>query len=395
MYEAFYGMTQRPFALKPDPAFLFMSRKHRFAFSMIEYALSGQAGFAVITGEIGSGKTTLIRHLLKRSPTDINYGIISNTHESFGSLLQWILTAFGISVRTDDLAERYEAFLNYLVAQYSAGRQTIIIVDEAQNLSIELLEELRLLSNINADEDQLLQMILVGQPELLEKLRRPELVQFAQRISVHHHLQPLSYSETKGYIRHRLHVAQADPQLFSEGAIKAVFHFTMGVPRLINSICDMACVYGYADGLPAIDVDTVLAVVHDKRQSGLLPLYNLAGRMGREELESAIEASVSASCAEEDAHGHVAPPPEPESDWPLNAAAYGPEDDTILVPDDMSSSRTGFRAQRFSNVTEPPRNARDSAASPPSSESNVIVPIMSRRKRGLQRPGNLRWLFGL
>src|SRR5688500_18616772 len=121
MYEAFYGMTQRPFALKRDPAFLFMSRKHRFAFSMIEYALNGHAGFAVITGEIGSGKTTLIRHLLKRSPKDINYGIISNTHESFGSLLQWILTAFGVSVRTDDLAERYEAFVNYLVAQYCDG----------------------------------------------------------------------------------------------------------------------------------------------------------------------------------------------------------------------------------------------------------------------------------
>ena len=138
-------------------------------------------------------------------------------------------------------------------------------------------------------------MILVGQPELLEKLRRPELVQFAQRISVSYHLSPLSYSETKGYIRHRLYVAQADPALFTEAAIKAVYHFTNGVPRLINSVCDMACVYGYADGLPEIDVDTIRAVILDKRQSGLLPLYNIGGRLDREELEKAIEASVSAS----------------------------------------------------------------------------------------------------
>ena len=186
---------------------------------------------------------------------------------------------------TNDLAARYEAFVSYLISQYAAGKQTILIVDEAQNLSIELLEELRLLSNINADEDQLLQMILVGQPELLEKLRRPELVQFAQRISVSYHLAPLGYFETRGYIKHRLTVAQADPDLFSEAAIKAVFHFTKGVPRLINSICDMACVYGYADGLSKLDTDIVLAVIQDKKQSGLLPLYNLGGRLDRQELE--------------------------------------------------------------------------------------------------------------
>src|SRR5688572_1425210 len=389
MYETFYGMTQRPFALKPDPAFLFMSRKHRFAFSMIEYALSGQAGFTVITGDIGSGKTTLIRHLLKRSYKDVNYGIISNTHESFGNLLQWILTAFGVSDGTNDLAARYEAFVSYLISQYAAGKQTILIVDEAQNLSIELLEELRLLSNINADEDQLLQMILVGQPELLEKLRRPELVQFAQRISVSYHLAPLSYFETRGYIKHRLTVAQADPELFSEAAIKAVFHFTKGVPRLINSICDMACVYGYADGLSTIDIDTILAVVQDKRQSGLLPLYNLAGRLSQEELESAIEASVSASGAEEGAHGDTAPPPQPEPDWSQTL-----DEGTILVPDEMPSSRTGYSAEQAGNAIESLRNARASAAAPPSSESNVIVPIMSRRKRGSGRTGSLRWLFG-
>ena len=380
MYEAFYGMTRRPFALKPDPAFLFMSRKHRFAFSMIEYALSGQAGFAVITGEIGSGKTTLIRHLLKRSHKNISYGIISNTHDSFGNLLQWVLTAFGISADTNDLATRYEAFVGYLIAQYAAGKQTILIVDEAQNLSIELLEELRLLSNINADEDQLLQMILVGQPELLEKLRRPELVQFAQRISVSYHLSPLSYFETRGYIKHRLMVAQTDPDLFSESAIEAVFHFTKGVPRLINSVCDMACVYGYADGLSTLDIDIVLAVIEDKKQSGLLPLYNLGGRLDRQELETAIEASVTASCSEEG----------PYDFRPQPAAGQCQSD--IGSIDGSSDARV--RSRNNGSGTPP----RDLGAHAPteqhaSAAANVIVPITSQRRRRAERAGNLKWLF--
>jgi len=388
MYEAFYGMTQRPFALKPDPSFLFMSRKHRFAYSMIEYALSGQAGFTVITGEIGSGKTTLIRHLLKTSPQGVNYGIISNTHESFGSLLQWILTAFGISERTDDLAARYEAFVSYLIAQYAAGRQTIIIVDEAQNLSIELLEELRLLSNINADEDQLLQMILVGQPELLEKLRRPELVQFAQRISVSYHLSPLSYAETRGYIRHRLYVAQADPELFTEGALRAVYHFTNGVPRLINSVCDMACVYGYADGLSTIDVDTIRAVILDKKHSGLLPLYNIGGRLERDELEKAIESSVSASSAAEGGEDYVTAE-RAQGDWELAAA------DPIAAHGEgqlqrQSSFPTPLETDRSARPSYQANGGPDQRGGP-----NVIVPIMSQRKRKPENQGNLRWLFRL
>ena len=379
MYEAFYGMTTRPFALKPDPAFLFMSRKHRFAFSMIEYALSGQAGFTVITGDIGSGKTTLIRHLLKRSYKNINYGIISNPHQSFGNLLQWILTSFGVSVETDDVAARYEAFVTYLVSQYAAGKQTILIVDEAQNLSIELLEELRLLSNINADEDQLLQMILVGQPELLEKLRRPELVQFAQRISVSYHLAPLSYFETRGYIKHRLLVAQADPDLFSEAAIKAVFHFTKGVPRLINSVCDMACVYGYADALSTLDTDIVLAVIQDKKQSGLLPLYNLGGRLDRQELEAAIEASVAASCADEGSY-EFGPSSDPEEDLPPAGARSRAH---AAVPESRSVGAGNLLHDLGPYV---PSNRMVPT-------SNVIVPITSQRRKQAERSGNLKWLF--
>src|SRR5262249_5705040 len=154
-------------------------------------------------------------------------------------------------IESRDSVVRYRRFIEFLQAQYPE-RRTILIIDEAQNLSMELLEELRLLSNINADKAQLLQMILVGQPELLDKLKRPELRQFAQRISVHYHLPPLDFKETRGYVRHRLQVAGGSPELFDDYAIGLVHFFTDGVARLVNSVCDMALVYGYAHGIKRI-----------------------------------------------------------------------------------------------------------------------------------------------
>jgi type II secretory pathway predicted ATPase ExeA len=298
MYETFYGMRERPFALTPDPSFLFMSSKHSLALSMLEYSLMGQAGFTVVTGEIGSGKTTLIRRFLTRAGNGINLGVVSNTHAGFGDLLQWILLAFELESEGPDKATRYQAFADYLVSQYSAGKQTILIIDEAQNLTIDALEELRLLSNINSGRNQLIQMILVGQPELLEKLRSAELTQFAQRIAVHYHLTPLSNVETRDYIRHRLHVAGVHYNLFDEPAIAAVFHFSNGVPRLINSLCDMALVYGYAQGRREIDIDVIWAVVQDREKGALLPLQNRSNGITREELiKSASDLSVQQSCS--------------------------------------------------------------------------------------------------
>lgn len=284
MYEAFYGMRERPFTLTPDPSFLFMSSKHALALSMLEYTLTGQAGFTVVTGEIGSGKTTLIRHFLKRAKRGINLGVVSNTHAAFGDLLQWVHLAFGIQSGAIDKAGRYQAFASYLVSQFAAGKQTILIVDEAQNLSIDALEELRLLSNINEGRDQLIQTILVGQPELLEKLRRPELAQFAQRISVHYHLSPLSNLETRDYILHRLQIAGVTRQIFDAPAIAAIFHFSNGVPRLINSLCDAALVYGFAQNKSEIDIDIVQLVVRDRERGSLLPLPVRSSDVTREDV---------------------------------------------------------------------------------------------------------------
>jgi general secretion pathway protein A len=284
MYESFFGLAERPFTLRPDPSFLYLSHQHALALSMLEFGLTGQAGFVVVTGEIGSGKTTLIRHFLKCDDRNATIGVISNTHAGFGDILHWVSQALNIGIRSGPRATRYQAFTNYLAQQYAIGQQVVLIVDEAQNLSIPALEELRLLSNIDIDRDHTLQIILVGQPELMEKLQRPELRQFAQRISVHYHLSPLTYRESCAYIRHRLAVAGVTEDIFDSWAMAGVYYFAGGVPRVMNSICDMALVYAYAAGAHVIDIDTVFAVARDREKNGIHVLSKRSSEISREAL---------------------------------------------------------------------------------------------------------------
>ena len=271
MYESFYGFREKPFSLLPDPGFLYFTRKHRLALAMLEYGLANQAGFTVISGDIGTGKTTLIRHLLENLDQELAIGLITNTHQSIGELMQWVLLAFDLDYKDKSPVEMYQMLVDFVIEQYARGRRTVLIVDEAQNLAVETLEELRMLSNINADKDQVLQIVLVGQPELREKLRRPELVQFAQRITVDYHLEPLTAEETRELIRHRLQVAGGDPALFTEAACEAVHRYSGGVPRLINLLCDLALVYGFADQCERIDADLVTDVAREKQAGGLFP----------------------------------------------------------------------------------------------------------------------------
>ncbi len=287
MYEAHFNLKHKPFSLLPDPEFLFLSSKHAIALSLLDYCLSGQAGFCVITGEIGSGKTTLIRAFLGRIGREFSVGVISNTHSALRDVAAWTMNAFGQKFSGTNPAETYQELMAYLIAEYGAGRQCILIVDEAQNLSIEALEELRLLSNINTGKDLLLQMVLVGQPELLDKLKKPELVQFAQRIAVSHHLTPLPFIDTRRYIEHRLKVAGCERPLFTEMALGAIQHFSGGVPRLINSICDMTLVYAFADGAATIDEHLVIRVVADRQRSGIAPFAMVAD-------EPSVRAAINA-----------------------------------------------------------------------------------------------------
>jgi general secretion pathway protein A len=271
MYEQFYGLRTRPFSLLPDPDFLYLSPRHRTAVNLLDYGMLSQAGFTVISGEVGAGKTTVIRRYLKTIGEDVTVGVITNSSKGFGKLLGWIAMAFELDHGGRDHVKLYNRFVEFLLTQYAAGKRTVLIIDEAQNFKPDTLEELRMLSNVNNEKDQLLQIVLVGQPELLETLKRPELRQFVRRIAVHCHLGPLDPADTAQLIRHRLAVAGGSPALFDDMACAAVHHFTGGVPRLINLLCDLALVYGFSEELPAIDLDSVVDAVRDRGQSGLSP----------------------------------------------------------------------------------------------------------------------------
>ncbi|MFP5504801.1 MAG: ExeA family protein [Gammaproteobacteria bacterium] len=271
MYEAHFGLREKPFSLLPDPSFLYLSDKHRMALALLQYGLSNQAGFTAITGGIGTGKTTLIRHLLNNMEQDVTVGLISNTHRSFGELLQWILLAFNLEHAGKSKVELDQTFVDFMIREYAAKRRTVLIVDEAQNMAADTLEELRMLSNVNADKDQVLQVILVGQQQLRDTLRRPDLVQFAQRIAVDYHLTPLTADDTMAYIRHRVTIAGGDAELFTDAACAAVHRHSSGVPRLVNLLCDIALVYGYAEQRKRIDADLIDDVAREKQAGGIFP----------------------------------------------------------------------------------------------------------------------------
>ena len=272
MYESFYGLRAKPFALTPDPAFLYLTRKHLMVLTLLEYGLTNQAGFCLVTGEVGSGKTTLIHHWINQIKGDTVVGLISNTNRSFGKLLQWVCLAFGLEYRNKDDAELYDTFVSFLIQQYGMGKRVALFVDEAQNLSVDMLEELRVLSNINADMHLVLQTFLVGQPELRKTLKKPALRQFAQRISFDYHLTVLTASETHDYVRHRLKVAGGSPDLFDDEAIQCAYTAAAGVPRLINQLCDTALVYAFSDELPAVEASLMEQVVKDRQEGGLWPV---------------------------------------------------------------------------------------------------------------------------
>jgi len=270
MYTEFFGMTKKPFSIAPDPAFMFQSKHHKRAQNMLEYGVMSHAGFTVITGPIGAGKTTLIRNLLSEMGDDVVTGHINNTHQSFGNLMLWILDAFDVPCEEQDNAKRFRQFSNFVLNQYAEQKRVLLVVDEAQNLSIDTLEELRLISNINTANDIFLQLILVGQSELIEKLNRPELTQFAQRIGVDYNLLPMSRKDTERYILHRLTIAGRSDEIFSDAAMAAVYCFSEGIPRRINLLCDMALVYAFADDKQTVNAEIIIDVVKDRNVSPVI-----------------------------------------------------------------------------------------------------------------------------
>jgi general secretion pathway protein A len=267
MYERYFGFNSKPFALTPDPAFLYPSRQHAMAMTMLEYGLESQAAFSLLTGDIGSGKTTLLRELLRGVGDRVAVGLISNTHGRFQSIHGWALSALDIAPHNDSEVAKYEALVDSFVREYGNGRRTLLILDEAQNLSVEVLEELRLLSNVNSETDLILQIMLVGQPELRTKLASPELRQFAQRISVDFHLRPLDLHETHAYVRHRLTVAGGHADIFLPETMEFIYAHSGGIPRLLNHLCDLALVYAFAESRMSIDLALIAQVVREKQDA--------------------------------------------------------------------------------------------------------------------------------
>ncbi|MEM7236198.1 MAG: AAA family ATPase [Pseudomonadota bacterium] len=275
MYESFYGLKVKPFQMVPDPAFMFWSETHQMAFTMLRYGILSMSPLTVITGEVGVGKTTLLRKLMNElSEDEMRVGLISNMQAGKGELLEWALMAFGMPFYGNHV-ECFHRLQQFIIDTYSDGRRVTLIIDEAQNVSVEQLEELRMLSNINAESDQLLQIILIGQPELRKMLARPELRQFVQRITSDFHMTTLNADETYAYIQHRLEVAGMEPgrMVFPRRICDLIYYTTGGVPRMVNVLSDLCLVYGYSADRPVIDEDLLRHLMSGIEKNGIFAQF--------------------------------------------------------------------------------------------------------------------------
>jgi type II secretory pathway predicted ATPase ExeA len=265
VYEGFYGFKVKPFALLPQEEFMFLSRQHRTALALLTYSLHNRAMFCVVCGDIGTGKTTLLRYLLSQHEPHVSVGMITSTTGTFSELLQWMLSEFGLDYRGLDKIGMQQALVAFLKRLELLNKRAVLVIDEAQALAPEVLEELRLFSNVNAGRTMLLQTILVGQLTLRDTLRRPDLRQLAQRVAVDYLLTPLDQEQTRAYIGHRLALSAPGREgLFTAEACDAVFSASGGIPRVINLLCDTALAYGFADQKTTIDATTVFEVLTDR-----------------------------------------------------------------------------------------------------------------------------------
>ena len=260
-----FGLRQRPFTLLPDPDFLYWTGAHRRAFSVLEYGILSRAPITVITGEVGTGKTTLVQALLTALDEEVTVGLISNAQGGRGELVRWTLNALSIDHSPGlDYVGLFQLLQDFLLTEYAEGRYVVLIIDEAQNLSFEALEELRMLTNVNSNKDELLQLILVGQPELRDMVEDHRLRQFAQRVVASYHLDPMTSEAVGEYIRHRLRHAGGTGEEFTEDAIDLIAHASEGVPRLVNKMCDISMVFASATDAGFVDRATVEDVLNEK-----------------------------------------------------------------------------------------------------------------------------------
>ena len=275
MYESFYGFKEKPFDLHPDPDYLYMSQGHENTYTHLEYAILENKGFVVVTGEIGSGKTTLINYLLNQISEEIHVGLINNTNIIPAEFLKMICQEFELDPRTNNKAELIDILSGFLIDQFAGGERVVLIIDEAQNLTNDTMEEIRMLSNIETEKHHLIQIILVGQPELRLKLQQGNLKQFVQRVTVQCHLKGLRTEEVNQYIKHRLEIGGGNRlDIFPNETIDRIAVYSRGIPRLINVLCDSTLVYGFADELKTISTSILDNVYEELKALGTFTGYD-------------------------------------------------------------------------------------------------------------------------
>lgn len=275
LYQQYFGLREAPFNISPDPDFLYLSSSHREGLAQISYGINGKKGFIVLTGEVGTGKTTLIRSLLNELGTSTHTALIFNTVVSPKDLMRYICEDFGITgpkQPTHEIHDYVVSLNEFLLDKYQLGENCALIIDEAQNLSPEVLESIRLLSNFETSKDKLLQILLVGQPELAERLNSPELRQLKQRVTLRYRLRNLSLNEAGEYIGNRLKIAGGDPAVFTFKAVEAIYVYSGGIPRVINVLCDNGLLTAFALGRKVVDTSIIREVAEDLNLYTVAPL---------------------------------------------------------------------------------------------------------------------------
>jgi general secretion pathway protein A len=265
MYREFFGLKEIPFSIAPDPRYLYMSEGHREALAHLVYGMRSDGGFVLLTGEVGTGKTTVCRCLLEQIPENTDIAFILNPKVTVGELLAGICDELGIRYPRDNTSVKVfvDSINEYLLDAHARGRRTVLIIEEAQNLSPDVLEQVRLLTNLETNQRKLLQIIMLGQPELQAKLAMPELRQLAQRITARYHLGPLPGHEMQAYVAHRLEVAGARGDIFPSSLVNRLYRLTGGIPRLVNTVCDRALLGAYVQGRDRVDRDTLICAARE------------------------------------------------------------------------------------------------------------------------------------
>src|SRR3974390_543652 len=293
MFLSFFGLNEKPFAITPDPRFLYLSERHAEALAPLFYCINESGGFSQLTGEVGTGKTTVVRTLLSRVPHHADVAVILNPRITPAEFLLTICEELGVVIADADrssVKQMVDALNRRLLSAHAEGRRIIVLVDEAQNLSVDVLEQVRLLTNLETPTQKLLQIILIGQPELRDLLDRTELRQLAQRITGRYHLKPLSREETKGYVRHRLRVAGSTEELFTPGALGELHRLSLGIPRVINVTCDRALLGAYTRETRKITAALVRRAAGEVYGKRFVPTWLgwLAGSLGVAALAGAL-----------------------------------------------------------------------------------------------------------